>query len=53
MADGGSIAGLGFKAGLGFSGGSSFRVGLGLGLGPRKLQVLNSHQGSGLPEGLS
>ena len=51
MPEGGSTPGFGFEAGLGFSGGSRF--GVGLGLGPRRLQARNPQQGSGLPEGLS
>ena len=53
MPEGGSNAGLGIEAGLGFGGGSQIGVGLGLVLGARRLQVLNTQQGSGLPEGLS
>ena len=48
-----SIPGLGIKAGLGFVGGSRFGVGLGLGLGPRRLQAPNPQQGSGVPKGLN
>ena len=44
-----SHVGLGFEAGLGF--GRGFH--LGVELGPRRLQVLNRPQCSGLPEGLS
>ena len=51
MPEGGSPPGFGFEAGLGFSGGSRF--GVGLGLGPRRLQARNPQQGSDLPEGLS
>ena len=43
----------GIEAGLGFGGGSRFDVGLGLELGPKRLQAPNPQQGSGLPEGLS
>ena len=48
-----SIAGLGIVAGLGFGGGSRFGVGLGLVLGPRRLQAPNTQQGSSLPEDLN
>ena len=50
---GGSRGGLGFEAVLGFSGGFQFRGGLGLALGPRRLQAPKTHQGSGVPKGLS
>ena len=53
MPESGSVAGLGFEEDLGFGGGSWFRVGLGLGLGLRRLQALNPQQGSGHHEGLS
>ena len=53
MPEGGSNAGLGIEGGLGFGEGSWFRVGLGLGVGPRTLQAPNPQQGSGLPERLS
>ena len=49
MRQGGSIAGLVFEAGLRFPGVSRFGVGLGLGFGPRRLQVPNPGQGGGLP----
>ena len=51
MSECGSIAGFGFEEGLGFGGVSMF--GVGLGLGPWRLQTANPLQGSGLPEGLS
>ena len=44
MPDGGTIAGLGLETGLVFGAGSRFGVGLGLGLGPRRLQALNPQQ---------
>ena len=53
MPEGGSITWLGLDAGLGFGGGSRFEAGLGLVLGPRRLQAPNTQQGSGLPEALS
>ena len=43
---------LGIEAGLGFGGGSRIGVRLQLGLGPRRFQVPNPQQGSGLPKGL-
>ena len=53
MPEGSSIPGLGIEAGLFFGGGSRFGVGLGLGLGPRRLQAPNPQQDSGLPKGLN
>ena len=53
MPEGGSIARLGFEACVDFSGGSQIGVGLGLWLGPRRLQAPNPQQGSGLHAGLS
>ena len=53
MPEGSSIPELGIEAGLGFGGESWFGVGLGLGLGPRRLQAPNPQQGSGVPKGLN
>ena len=49
MHQSGSSARLGFEAGLGFAGGSLLVVRLGLVLVPRRLQAMNTQEGSGLP----
>ena len=45
---GDTSVGLAFQSGLGFGGGFLFEVGLGLGIGPRRLQSPNPQHSSGL-----